>query len=221
MSDNKEAGKLILADLAMFDQAVLLFKKEVAPEIHDKFAEAVKEWADRKEWLCNIDWDWSNTEKNSIWVAPKGWSTMGATDNDVTADLCFNFCWPIEVGSQSFPLADLCGVGSTSMGFWFGVDNSNFPGVKKPVWKSVLESLYAEYAERLKPFGVDPGSENDFYRILNLIPSELAAAYEEDDYGKAFAPLLTVLDALEEAWPIFDEMITKARESLKLSTCSV
>lgn len=224
MSD-KEAGKLILADLAMFNQAVLLFEKEVSPEIQKEFADAIEAWAkqDDRNWLCNIDWDWGRTDRSCIWVAPPKWRIEGVADADRIEDASpfFALVWADGTSTDSYPLVELCGVGSKSMGFSFEINNDTFPGVNAKVWKNTMKPLCAEYAEKLKLKGFDFDGDIYFIQPLKLDSAKLAKDYDAEDYNESFAPLLTALDALGEAWPIFDEMITKARESLKLSTCSV
>ena len=47
-------------------------------------------------------------------------------------------------------------------------------------------------------------------RIDKIWPS-LAAAVADDDFAAAFEPLTRALDAAHAAWPIFDQLLKKAR----------
>jgi hypothetical protein len=199
MSNEKDAGRLILADLALFNEAKVFFEKEIQPAVLDAFNEAVKDWANQHGWSSNAEWDQDNG-KLSLWLAPQ-WSFKDKKGGD-DANPYFAFYWLDGGKSPSYPLADLCGVGSERMGFWFEVKDKG--------WKKAVKPVVADYAEKLKPHKFVL-KDIDFYRPLCLDPARLPDAWSEGDYDEILAPLVETLDALEKSWPIFNDLVTKVR----------
>lgn len=201
MSDKKEAGRLILKDLAMFNEAVVLFENEIYPPIYDTLIEAVENWANQHDFLCD-------DETNNVFdirFAPNKWLVDDITNS------WFQLGYLDDGEGLSYLLADLCGVGTEQIGFRFLIDKAEFDGKKD--WKRLFNSLKPEYVERLGAFGFR--YENSVFKLpVKLDLEQLVVAWENDDYEEAFKPLTDALDTLEKSWQIFDELIEKVKAGL-------
>lgn len=205
MSNNKDAGRMILGDLGLFNQAVVLFEQELEPEIQTKFAEAIQSWADKHDWAS-----WINAENiDGACVAPPKWS-FKEESGDEDANPWFQFA-PAESG-DSYLLADLFGVGSTSVNWWFCIHEKGLGFESKKAWKKALQAVAEKYSERLKPLGIIY-DEPYFNLPLKLDPTKLADAWGDDSYDELFEPLIAALDTLEKAVPILDEMVNEMRQN--------
>ena len=203
MSDNRQAGRMILEDLQLFNQTVVLFEQEIEPEIRAKFSEATLTWAEEHGWSSFAD----DEDICKYWVAPLCWRFKDAKGDD-SANPWFQVFSAEE--SASYRLADLCSIGSTGLSLRFYVFEKGLGFEGKKVWKKSLKAFGDKYAERLKPFGLFY-DERGFHCPLKLDPTKLADAWGDDSYDELFEPLIAALDALEKAVPIFDEMIAEMR----------
>ena len=203
MSDNKEAGRMILADLKMFNAAAVLFEQEIQPAFMAAMSETIQSWAEKRDWHVEDGLD----EDNHLWLAPRAWCFKTQRDED---DADPYFSWSRDTTDdveESYALADLCGVGTGISAIWFGYE---IPGKG---WKKAVRSIGDNYAERLKCLGFSAfdKDENSFYLPLQLDASKLADAWMNDDYDELMEPLVTALDNLERAIPIFDEFMQELR----------
>lgn len=203
MSQNKEAGRMILADLQLLNQAAVLFENEVQPEILTSVTTVIKAWIDDQGWRGDIGDD----SLDDSWLAPGGWGFTNAKNID-DAKVFFGLYRTSEDGS--YALADLCGVGSASFSFWFVVDD---PLIKRPKKKFDLawQSLLQKYNGKLKRLGfVLEGTS--FYLPLRLDPNHLVAAWDDDNYEDLLAPMGTALNVLAQATPIFQELLDELKQ---------
>jgi len=207
MSDNKEAGRLILADLKMFNAATVLFEQEVQPAFMEALGETLQSWAEKR------DWHPENflTELYS-WLAPRAWCIENKRGED---DANPWFMWTLKTeddgDSNSYALADLCGVGTGISAFWFSYE------IQGNGWKKAARSIREKYADRLKSLGfsVFDNEKTPFYLPLQLDASKLADAWMNDDYDELMEPLVTALENLERAVPIFDEFMQELRSLIE------
>ena len=208
-NDKKEAGLLILKDLAMFNEATILFEKEIQPEIQEKFNECIENWTKQKGWIFEInDKNWDiNDPANWLSVSPKKWCP------DTDSNFWFYLGW-LQQKSDSYLLADLTGIGSDDI--IFGFDMSNYKVCKN--WKTILKTLENENINRLNERGFVFDTHCVFtLPIKKLELKKLVIAWETDndcDYEEAFKPLTDALDTLETSWQIFDELIDKVKDDL-------
>lgn len=203
MSQNKEAGRMILVDLQLFNQAAVLFENEVQPEILASVANEIKAWIDEQGWRGSI----YDESLDDSWLAPNEWAFTNTKNLD-DAKVFFGLSRKTE--STSFALADLCGVGSAGFGFWFVVDD---PLIKKPkrkfdlAWQSVLQG----YNSKLKPLGFVL-EDTSFYLPVTLDPAHLVAAWSEDNHEELLAPMGTALNILVQAAPIFQALLDELEQ---------
>lgn len=203
MSDNKEAGRLILADLKMFNAAAVLFEQEVYPPIMEALGEATQNWAEKRDWHVE-----DGLDEGNLWLAPRAWCSKNQRDED---DANPYFAWSRDSDDdndiESYALADLCGVGTNISTIWFCYDISG------KGWKKAARSIGEKYDERLKSLGFSAFDKDEisFYLPLRLDASKLADAWMNDDYDELMEPLVTALENLERAVPIFDEFMQELR----------
>ncbi|AJE23552.1 hypothetical protein [Azotobacter chroococcum] len=210
MNTNKQAGRMILENLQLFNQAVVLFEQELEPEIRAKFSEAIQTWANEHGWSSWVD---ATADIDNYSVAPPRWAFKDESGND---DANPWFEMGVVENSTNYYLAELFGVGSTSVTLWFCVNEKGLGFEGKKAWKKALQAVAEKYVEHLKPFGI-VYDESYFHLPLKLDPSKLADAWSDDSYDELFEPLGAALDALEKAVTIFDEMLTEMRTSQHLA----
>ena len=223
MSDKKEAGRVILKNLAMFNEAAVLFENEIQLEIQKEFTEIISRWIEK-----NNEWEITNEENEFIWdiTKPSSWLSfipskwVGSTatiKRNPYETAWFYFGWLDNVESPiNYALTDFCGISSARMGFGFNMNPTVFGGVKK--WNNSFGQHSHEYIEKLKEFGFffENGWRNTttFNLPVKLDLEKLVVAWETDDYEEAFKPLIEALDNLEKSWSIFDELINKVKSDL-------
>ncbi|MDO8775426.1 MAG: hypothetical protein Q7K57_43305 [Burkholderiaceae bacterium] len=199
MNERKEVGRMILADLQLFNQAVVIFGEECEPEIWDHFSMAIQEWTHENGWSCVL-----NKDITGNWFSPPEWSHKGDKGcNDA------NLGFVIDLdASPSYFVADLCGIGSAPVGLWFWVTEKALGFENKKAWKKSLQMVAEKYATRLKPLGF-VYDELGFYLPLSLDPRKLADAWVDNSYEELFEPLVAALDKLKASTPIFNEMLAE------------
>lgn len=207
MTDTREAGRIILENLGMFNEAAILYEESIQPEIFKEIEELVKDWADEQGWKHVADW-----EDLNIWVAPVEWNASG-NNEDAPSKAWFYLGWE-DSDSNSYHLADICGTGQTAMGFWFLV---NHPTFVRKTWNSFLKSIPA-ISRNISEIGfVDKGKSKEgvYFLPVTLSHQELATAWVNEDYAACFKPIEDALATLKEAQGIFDELLAKAEAYAK------
>lgn len=201
---SRTAGALILSDLALFNQAVVLFEKEVQPEILKQLNEKVLEWATQNNWVANYSWTGDMTE---IWIAPESWN---AADNGEEIDLIARF-WLDYLNDEtsSYQLADLCGVGEVEVGFWLNVSYDKFGG--KTRWNNATRNIPEHIGTELQKLGFYDEGKGLYFIPLRLDAARIASAWENEDYEEVLVPVTAVLDRLKEAKDSFDAILSLAR----------
>jgi hypothetical protein len=203
MTDERKAGKLILDNLAMFNESVELFEQQIQPEVFVEIGKCVGSWANENGWRFVFDW---NENSNNCWVAPSSWN-LGDEENFKS---WFAF-WYENTKTESFELANLCGCGQDRMGFWWN-DDSVYLGMRKRQWKAFCRDFKQEIPSKLKEMGFEQKEDSflGWFFPVTLDSAKLAMAYEEEDYAEALQPLVQVLDKLKSSQAIFDEIISLA-----------
>jgi len=194
MTAEPELDKLIIQNLEDLDataKRIDALTEEIRREVFD----LLQSWAKDRDWLVSEDPD-------DPWVAPHDWYQ----DDDYFA--WFQVDWgPGDTGQGMegeayFDLSRLAGVGGAKLCVWLW-----FEGVKAPVWKSI----FRQATDQAKAGGFSYDDKDGFYIDCTPSPASLAAAVADDDFAAAFEPLTRALDAAHAAWPIFDQLLKKAR----------
>lgn len=200
MNPNKQAGRMILTDLQLFNHAAVLLEKEIEPEILFSFTKVIQDWIKESNWIAELN----DENIDYSWIAPEIWRYEGLRGCD-DANPYFSLDRAVE--SDSYSLADLCGVGTVDYSFWFVVDEKRLE-IPKRKFKISWAAMVQNYIGRLKLLGfIYDGSR--FHIPLRLDAARLADAWDEGDYEDFLVPLVVVLKSLAQAVPIFQEMITE------------
>ena len=198
MNDPKKAGALILNNLGMFNEAALLFTDEIEVKIFEKIKEEIEKWCQENDWEGKGDW-----YGDPMLVSQPTWKL----DNDTRYKASFIFSYEKDDHVDTYSLASFCGCGKGHVGFWFTPDFGYFG--KKQQWINFCNKSLQAVITRLQKLGFkyDKGY---WFLPVTLSSTNLAVAYEGDDYTEALQPLIDSLDQLKEAQPIFDEIISAA-----------
>ena len=136
----RKAGSVILANLAMFDESVVLFENEISPAFLKAFDKVVDDFAKEESWFVVASFA---DDEDCCWFALPSWN-MGIEDrNDYSAWLAVT---NYSDGDNSFYLANLCGIGE-ALGFKFSVGAKHFGAILSKEGRSpiiVTEEMVSE-----------------------------------------------------------------------------
>jgi len=198
MNHNKQAGRLILENLDLFNETAILYET-IESDIYAKLCELIQIWTNSRDWTV----DFLDGLGGS-----KLYSPVFRDENFPDRSNAWFEILVIQDTSDYF-LADLCGVGTTTVGFWFGADAKALGFENKRAWNKRLQSVADRYGDRLSQFGIK--LDDRFYLPFTLDQKKLADAWADDIYDELFQPIKTALGTLENAVPIFDEMLREMR----------
>lgn len=206
MSESRKAGSVILANLAMFDEAAILFENEIQPQILQELDKTIESWAKEQEWLGAFD---EHMENGQTWLFPQEWHDDNTEEED-SAKAWFALGFNHGEGN-SYDLADLCGVGQDEMGFIFRVKYGEFGG--KTAWGRFTKSLPMPILVSLQNLGFNDCGKGVFFMPIKLNPSLLAAAWENEDYEEIMRPVIMVLENIQQSVTVFNEIFSLAKEA--------
>jgi hypothetical protein len=205
MTDPRKAGALILNNIGMFNDAAMLMSETIEVELFKKIDEEIEQWQKENEWHGEGNW-----YGDCMWVCPPAW---GVDIEDDSWKAYFEFDRKKGDLADKVELASFCGCGRTRVGFRFTATSEYF-GNKKQWLNFCNKSLPAAASELQKlGFTYDKGF---WFLPITLSSTDLAMAYEGDDYAAALQPIRLALDQLKAAQPIFDEIIKSAESVLDI-----
>lgn len=204
MTDTRKAGALILENLAMFNEAAVLYENVIQLEILEKLDDVIQNWAKETGWESETVW---HTDDSPVWVAPLEWNHSG--DNKEEPSKAFFSLWYLEEdATDSYVVADLCGVGQTEMGFWFEIHHSTFGG--KTSWNAFAKTIPTEMAKKIAEFGFRDQLKGTYFLPIKLEHKEMASAWDNEDYAECFKPIVSALNTLKDSRSVFDELLAMA-----------
>ncbi|MBC7163158.1 MAG: hypothetical protein H5U26_13770 [Immundisolibacter sp.] len=204
MSEDKKAGQLILSQLKMFNEAAVLFEQVVEPAILKGIDVTVDSFAEKNDW----DGEYELESDNDCWLAPKAWITNpGEEGPKFKAQFAIDY---ID-GDDDFWSALFCDVATQGgrAGFLFKIDVGAF-GLRntRSAW---VKTIPQELISKLTALGFQNRNKGNFFLPVTLDNQMLANSFleygeftEDDDI---FAPLLSALEILKQAVPIFDQIM--------------
>lgn len=205
MTDPRKAGALILNNIGMLNEAALLMTETIEVELFKKIEEEIEQWQVDSEWHGEGNW-----YGDCMWVCPPAWAI---DPEDDSWKAFFEFNREKDDLADIFELASFCGSGGTRVGFRFSATSEYF-GNKRQWLNFCNRSLPAAASELQKlGFTYDKGF---WFLPVTLSSTDLAGAYESDDYAEALRPIRLALDQLKAAQPIFDEIIKTAELVLNI-----
>lgn len=204
MAEENQAGKMILSNIGMFNEAVVLFEKIIEPAIMKSIGECVEAFAKSEQWINYFD----NDDGLDCWLAPSQWNV----DSDPKAKFDLNYtndddgfdCWH----------ALFCNQGSTGgeAGFMFYADEVLFG--KKRAWNNNFKTIDGALVDKLKNIGfkvVDNDGKKTFFLPVHLDALQIAEIWGNDGEfsgdDSCFEPLKSAMEKLKMAWPTFDAIL--------------
>ena len=205
MSEEREAGQLILSQLGMFNEAVVLYENVIEPAIAKGFDKCIETFANDNEWSGEYEF---HTENSNCWLAPKQWIT---NPGDEKPEFKAWFELDCVDGDGDFWGALFCRVGTKGgeAGFAFEITPSCFGG--KNAWKACAKQIPQEVIAKLGELGFKNKNNGRFFLPVYLDNQQLAQSWL--DYGvfthddDSLAPLRNALEKLKDAAPLFDGIV--------------
>ncbi|MCB1659325.1 MAG: hypothetical protein KDI39_13975 [Pseudomonadales bacterium] len=204
MSNSRKAGSVILANLAMFNEATILFENQIEPEFSKALDDVIKEWAGAKKWVGEFE---EHIENGDTWIFPQEWYCKGVEEEECDSIAWFTLGF-LNGDGDAYDLADLCGVGEDEMGFIFRIKYGEFGG--KTAWNKFMKSLPESIISSLLGLGFNDCGKGVFFIPIKLDVNLLVAAWENEDYVDLMRPVISVLDDIEKSVPIFNEVFRQA-----------
>ncbi len=209
MADEYQAGKMILAEIGMFNDAAHLLEEVVQPAVLGAIDECVETFVNTELWGGNFK---LAGDERDCWLAPAQW-IVGKDKNGDVAKAWFSI--DKFKDKEDYWTALLCGHGSAEcdVGFVFRVD----PGVFGTVaaWSKYLSGLDQEKVSVLVKNGFKLGDNEEnkktFFLPIRLDSKKLADIWGDRGQFAAsddcFEPVKEALEKLKMAWPIFDDIL--------------
>ncbi|HMX99074.1 MAG TPA: hypothetical protein PKL69_13025 [Agitococcus sp.] len=205
MSESRKAGSIILANLAMFNEAVVLFENEIQPQFLLELDKAIESWTKEQEWIGQFE---EHTD-GQTWLLPQEWLYDDA-EGEKSSQARFTLGF-FNGDSNAYYLADLCNVGQDEMGFIFQVKYGEFGG--KTAWNKFAKSVPISIVETLQGLGFNDCGKGVFFIPIKLNPNLLVSAWENEDYEELMQPVIVVLENIKQSVAIFNEVFSLAKQA--------
>lgn len=211
MANEFQAGKMILSQIGMFNEAAKLLEQDVETSVLGAIDECVEAFVKTEQWVGNFELA-GDDDDSTCWLAPAQWS-VGEDHNDPDAKAWFALdnikddtdCWT----------ALFCNQGSAGgeAGFIFGADEGIYG--KKMAWNKSFRQIDEASISALKKLGFKI-VENDDGKQTFFLPIHLEAVALAETWGNdgefsnvdpCFDPVKSALATLKTAWPIFDAIL--------------
>jgi hypothetical protein len=209
MTSEFQAGKLILSQIGMFNEATILLENVVQAAVLEAIDECVEEFVKAEQWIGNFELAGENID---CWLAPAQWN-IG--EKGSTPDSTAWFAMDTFNDSDDYWTALFCNRGSAGgeAGFMFGADDGTFG--KKMAWNKSFRLIAEATIAELKThdFKVVDNSDGKrtFFLPIRLDSEKLAETWGNDgefaESDECFEPIRTALEKLKLAWPIFDGIL--------------
>ena len=210
---HKQAGKLIIENIQMLEEAIRLLGVDLSQEIFDVIDNLVKEKID----TFTEDWDGTYALfEEGIDFAPVTWKAVSTgqykfEDYFAQYELTYN---SIGVDSNSAEYWLTCFFSNTfeEMVFKFKPNRENFTKCIKASWKNFAVSQNEKYPE-IESLGFKySAKEGEWYLPIDSLNQQwVADCYVEDNLADAMSPITEALDKLYQAHPYFDKIVEAAK----------
>ena len=106
MTNEYQAGKIILSQIGMFNEAKNLFGDVVQPAILQSIDKCIEDFASSEQWIGSFEF---GEEDEFFWLAPNAWNVSDESD-DLDADVWFQLesinddednCWTALLCNQT------------------------------------------------------------------------------------------------------------------------
>lgn len=204
MSEEKKAGQFILSQLGMFNEAVVLFGVTIEPALLDGIDECVESFTEDNDWVGGD----KLASDNSIWLAPKAWVTNPEEDEPECKAWFESDCIDDNDDYWSACFCDVATQGGKA-GFMFSIDPGCFGG--KTTWNASAKRISQDLISQLTNLGFQNREKGKFFLPVTLDNQQLAQSWVDDgEFTKdddSFIPLRAALEKLNQAVPIFDQIM--------------
>ena len=211
---NKQAGKLIIENIQMLDEAVKLLSGDLSQQIYegiekvlqDKLSEFSEEWSRSNELLSDFSYPF----------APKKWRLIDSEQfrhKDYFARYCLT--WESTHSEQETNQYLLTAFFKNSYDViifkffpWFGC----YARCTNGVWKKFATAQNEKYPE-IESLGFKySAKEGEWYLPIDSLSQQLVAdCYVEDNLADAMGPITEALEKLYQAHPYFDKIVEAAK----------
>ena len=209
MAEEFQAGKMILSDIGMFNEAKILFEEVVEPAVLGAVDECVEAFAKAEQWVGVFKF--AGDEKD-CWLAPVQWN-IGAESDELDPKAWLAVDW--FNNDCDYWTALFCNQGRSGgkAGFMFGADNDTFG--KKIAWNKAFKQIDPIAIAELKKIGFkiveNADGKQTFFLPFHLDAAALAKTWGNDgefsDGDPCFDPVKAALEKLKQALPIFDTIM--------------
>lgn len=209
MANEFQAGKMILSDIGMFNEAATLFRNVVEPAVLGAIDECVEAFAKDEHWVGGFE-----VADELCWLAPKEWN-VGADSADLDCNAWFQISNNNDPDDNDYWTAAFCNEGSAGgeAGFMFYADAGRFG--KKTAWNKFFSTIDENAIAELKKLGFKNTDNDEGYKTF-FLPIQLDAMALAETWGKdgefsdtdsCFDPVKAALEMLKRAWPLFDSVL--------------
>ncbi|MEQ5574442.1 hypothetical protein ABN306_16595 [Providencia huaxiensis] len=202
----RQAGKQLLSQLKMFNEAVIYFEQHVEPAFWKSFDKCIDRFIKNN----NLAGDANYEHKSYCWLAPKNWVIENNNwkywfETKTTVDKELDYTLAVLTGT---------GIEQGNFGFEFTLNTGYFGGIKKLT--NYTKSISQEYQEKLRKLGLEDRGKGNFF-----LPVMIDTKLLEDCWGlngefpvedEVFAPLRNALETLLESTEILDTIFRDAIE---------
>ncbi len=209
MADEFQAGKMILSDIGMFNEAVILFEEVVEPAVLGAVDVCVEAFAKDEQWVGGFG---LAGDEEYCWLAPAQWN-IGADSGEPDANMWF------EVNNindnTDYWTALFCNQGRSGgeSGFMFGAADAIFG--KKMAWNKSFKQIDPIAKAELKKLGFkiveNADGKQTFFLPIHLDAAALADTWGNDGefscVDSCFQPIKVALEKLKLAQPLFDTVM--------------
>jgi len=209
MADEFQAGKLILSDIGMFNEAMIVFRDVVEPAVLGAVEECVEAFAKVEQWVGGFD---LAGDDENCWLAPPQWK-IEPDGGEIDAEMWFEIS--CSNGDDDSWAALLCNQGSSGgeVGFLFGADPDKFG--KKMAWNKSFKQINKTELDQVKKLGFKIIENGDgkqaFFLPFHLDAAALADIWGNDgefsDGDACFEPVKKALEQLKLAVPLFNTIM--------------
>lgn len=209
--NERKAGSLILSQIAMFNEADILFEETVQPEVLGCIDQIVDDFCKNTiRWAGEFDLQ----DSQDCWLSLKDWKQSDEKD-DSNFIAWFKIAETLESGDSWVAVFCNASVGGSEGGFQFAVNHSIFGG--KQAWKNYISTLDQKITAELESLGfknIGRQNEGNYFIPFHLNAETLASAYEDvnglDYEHEAFAPVREALKKIDASIDLFHKIISLA-----------
>lgn len=205
--EERLAGTLILSQFKMFNEAVVVFEKQIEPAFWKGFDQCIQRFIQDNGWEGEV----GIVQKGFSWLGPKAWKLEDG-------DWKYWFETHTAGGdSADYRLATIAGLGTeqAEFGFCFEIRTRYFGGAKK--LGAYINALDPKYRGQLIDMDFEDLTKGNYYLPFTVDINLVTECWQE--YGEfpedheVFYPLYAALEKVAKAILIFDEMFCALSES--------